>query len=192
MGSPRPISENPRYREAAEKLARFQNELRALRQAIDATNATWYAKQARSADEDVIALADRMIDGQPLTADDRDTATKLRELERKTEVIRPAIARQKEAIDLIRGELSVDAGKMVQARHRKALAGIWDAARQLAAAAAAEREIRRQLLDDGYEALDAFTPAPRFGIPLAMGDENCCDTALWHYKRQLEGLGIET
>jgi hypothetical protein len=98
MGSPRPISENPRYREAAEKLARFQNELRALRQAIDATNATWYAKQARSADEDVIALADRMIDGQPLTADDRDTATKLREFEKPRSSGRRSPDRRKPSI----------------------------------------------------------------------------------------------
>jgi hypothetical protein len=88
-----------------------------------------------------------MIDGQPLTADDRDTATKLRELERKTEVIRPAIARQKEAVDLIRGELSAAAARLVRDRHRKALANILDAARALIAASAAERSIRAELLE---------------------------------------------
>jgi hypothetical protein len=178
VDSPRPIAENRRFAEAQAKLAKFQGELSALREAVDRENASWYARQSSSIDEDAIGRADRMLDGQNL-ADDRSTQTKLAALEEKIRIIRPAIG------------LSAGAGRLVQDRHCKALLGILQAARHLAEAAAAERSIRRQLLDDGYEALDAFTPAPRFGIPLAMGDENICDSALWHYKKQLRELGIE-
>jgi hypothetical protein len=51
----RPIGDNQRYREAREKLAKFQNELRELRAAIDRENATWYAKQSGSIDGDAVA-----------------------------------------------------------------------------------------------------------------------------------------
>jgi hypothetical protein len=131
-----------------------------------------------------------MIDGQPLTAHDRDTATKLRELERKTEVIRPAIARQREAVDLIRGELSVQAARLVKDRHRAALARIMEAARALIAAAAAERSIRGQLLDLGFEAPESILPAPRLAAALILGSEDLQDSAISHFRRQLEELGI--
>jgi hypothetical protein len=184
----RPISENPRYREAAEKLAKFQSELRELRAAIDRENATWYAKQSSSIDEDAVDRADKMLAGD--LADDRDTQTKLAALEEKIRIIRPAIARQQEVVNQIRGELSVAACRTLQDRHRKALLGILQAARQLAEAAAAERTIRAELLNNGSEALDAFVPAPKFGIPLAMGGEDLCSSPLWHYRRQLEDLEI--
>jgi hypothetical protein len=45
-------------------------------------------------------------------------------------------------------------------------------------------------LDNGFEVVESITPAPRLAAPLALGDENLCDSPLWHYKRQLEELGI--
>ena len=132
-----------------------------------------------------------MLGGENL-ADDRSTQTKLAALEEKIRIIRPAIAKQQEFVDRLRGELSVQAAKLVQDRHRKALVKILDAARGLVAAANAERAIRAELLNNGYEALDAFTPAPRLAAPLALGDENLCDSPLWHFAKQLRELGIET
>jgi hypothetical protein len=185
----RSISEDRRYREAAEKLAKFQNELRELRKAIDRENASWYARQSSSVNEDAIDRADRMLDGQNL-ADDRSTQTKLAELEERVRIIRPAITKQQEIVGQIRGELSVAAAKLVRDRHRKALVEIRATAIALVAAGAAERRIRGELLDLGFEAIDALLPGPRLAAPLALGDENICDSPLWHYARQLEDLGI--
>ena len=186
----RPIGEDRRYREAAEKLVKFQSELRELRAAIDRENASWYAKQSGEVDEDAIGRADRMLGGQNL-ADDRDAATKLRELEKKIAIIRPAIGRQQELVNRIRGELSLEAGRLVQDRHRKALAKILDAARALVAAANAEREIRGQLLDNGFEVVESIVPPPRLAAPLILGDENFHDSAIAHFVRQLRELGVE-
>jgi hypothetical protein len=65
------------------------------------------------------------------------------------------------------------------------------AARALVAAASAERAIRGELLDNGFEAIDAILPGPRLAAPLALGAENICDSPLWHFARQLRELGIE-
>jgi hypothetical protein len=188
----RPIGENRQYREAAEKLARFQGELRELRAANDQENAAWYAKQSGSIDdEDAIGRADRMLGGQNL-ADDRSTQTKLAALEEKIRILRPAIAKQQELVDQFRGELSVEAAKLVQDRHRKALAKILEAARALIAAANAERRIRGELLELGFEAIDSIVPPPRLAAPLVLGDEGFYDSPIAHFKRQLEELGIAT
>jgi hypothetical protein len=189
VDSLRPIAENPRFAEATEKLAKFQGELRGLREAVDRENAAWYAKQSSSIDEDAIGRADRMLDGQNL-ADDRDTQTKLRELEKKIAILRPAIGKQQELVDRIRGELSLEAGRLVQDRHRKALVKILDAARALLSAANAERRVRRELLDLGYEVVESVVPAPRLATPLILGDESFYDSAIANFARQLKDLGI--
>jgi hypothetical protein len=189
VDSLRPIAEDRRYAEAQAKLAKFQGELRGFREAIDRENARWYAAQ-QPGDGDAIETADRMLGGQAL-ADDCDTATKLRSLERKIEVLRPAIAKQQELVDRLRGELSIAAAETVQARHRKALANILEAARALVAAANAERAIRGELLDLGFELSDSVVPAPRLAAPLILGDESFHDSAISFYRRQLEDLGIE-
>jgi hypothetical protein len=111
-------------------------------------------------------------------------------IERRIEILRPAIGRQQETVDRIRGELSVEAAKTVQAKHRKALAGILEAARTLVAAATVERAIRGELLDLGFEVVESIVPAPRLATPLILGDENFHDSAIAHYRRQLEALGI--
>jgi hypothetical protein len=144
-----------------------------------------------SIDEDAIARADRMLDGQNL-ADDRDIQTKFRELEKKIAILRPAIGKQQEILNRIRGELSLEAGRLVQDRHRKALVKILEAARALVAAANAERSIRGELLDLGFEVIESITPPPRFAAPLAIGYESWCDSPLAHFKRHLEELGIPT
>jgi transposase len=95
-----------------------------------------------------------------------------RDLNERLAILRPAVYRQRELVDHIRGTLSAVAGEVVQARHRKALARILDAARALVAAAAAERSIRAELLDNGFEAIDAFTPAPRLAAPYPVGRRN--------------------
>jgi hypothetical protein len=186
-----PIAENSRFAEAAEKLAKYQGELRELRAAIDRKNAAWYGKQQGSIDKDAIGLADRMLSGQN-TADDRDSQTKIRALFKKLAIIQPAIIKQSELVNLIRAELSAEAGALVQSRHRKALAKILEAARQLVEAAAAERASRGELLDLGFEVIDTFTPAPRFAVPHILGDESWYDSLMSHFKRHLEELGIPT
>jgi hypothetical protein len=189
VDSPRPIGENPHFAAAAAKLAEYQSELRGFREAIDRENARWYAAQQPGGDGDAIEIADRMLDGQNLAAD-QDTATKLAELEKKIRIIRPAIARQQEVVDRIRGELSVQAAKLVRDRHRKALANIMVAARALVAAANAERAIRGELLNLGFEAPESILPPPQLAAPLILGDESFHDSAISHFRRQLEGLGI--
>jgi hypothetical protein len=71
-----------------------------------------------------------------------------------------------------------------------ASAFLWRAWTAFPASAAGERAIRTELLNSGYEPLDTFTPAPRFAIPLTMGDEAWVDSALSHFRRQLEDIGI--
>jgi chromosome segregation ATPase len=185
----RPISENPRFTEAQQKLARFQGEIAAARKAINEINDSWYRAQQVAGGDDAIQAADQMIDGG--AADAGDARTQLPALIRKMEVLRPAAMRQNEVVDQIRGELSAEAGKIVQARHRTALAKILEAARHLAEVAAAERGIRGQLLELGYQPLDTFTPAPRFAIPFSMGDESWFDSPISYFRRQLQELGIE-
>lgn len=186
----RPIGEDRRFAEAQTKLARFQNELHELRAAIDRENASWYARQAGPLDDDAVGRADRMLDGQNL-ADDRDTQTKRRELEKKIEIIWPAIVKQSELVDRLRGELSIAACQTLQDRHRKALANILEAARTLIAASAAERAVRAELLDRGFEVVESILPAPRLAAPLILGDERLQDSAISHFRRQLQGLGID-
>jgi hypothetical protein len=62
----------------------------------------------------------------------------------------------------------------------------------LVAAANAERAIRGELLDLGFEALDTFTPAPQLATPLILGDESFYDSAIAHFARQLKAIGMET
>jgi hypothetical protein len=188
LDSLRPIADDRRFAEAAEKLARFQGELRGFREAIDRENARWYAAQ-KPGDGDAIETADRMLGGQAL-ADDRDTQTKLRALEKKIEILRPAIAKQQEIVDRLRGELSVEAAKTVQAKHRKASASLLGAGRAMVAAANAERAIRGELLDLGFEVSESILPAPRLAAALILGDESYHDSAISTFARQLRELGI--
>jgi chromosome segregation ATPase len=191
VDSLRPISENPRFAEAAEKLARFNQEIALARKEIDRVNRDWYsAKQNSTSSENAIAAADALLDGAP--SDVSDAPAKLHDLDRKLAILRAGAARQTELVDRIRGELSVEAGKVVQAQHRKALAKILEAARQLVEAAAAERAIRGLLLDHGFEVIESITPPPRFAAPLIIGDESWYDSPLSHFKRHLEELGIPT
>jgi hypothetical protein len=189
VDSLRPIGDDRRYAEAHAKLAKFQDELRRLREAIDRENARWYAAQQPAGGGDAIEIADRMIDGRTIP-DDQDSPAKLAKLERKIEVLRLAIAKQSEIVDRLRGELSVEAARLVQVRHRKALVKILDAARALVAAANAERGIRAELLDLGFEVLDSILPAPRLAAPLILGDENFHDSAIAYFVRQLGELGL--
>jgi hypothetical protein len=105
--------------------------------------------------------------------------------------MRPAIGKQQEILDRIRGELSIEAAKMVQAGHRKAMANILDAARALVAAATQERAIRGELLDNGFEVIESILPAPRLAAPLILGDESFPDSAISYFAQQLRELGIE-
>jgi hypothetical protein len=188
VDSLRPIGENPKYSEAQEKLSKFGSEVAAIRKAIDAENAAWYARQSGASDENAIEVADQLLAGRDL--DGRDTPAKLRDLNERLAILRPAVYRQRELVDRIRGELSVEAGKVVQARHRKALAKILEAARQLVSVAAGERLIRGQLLDHGFEVVESITPPPQLATPLILGDESFHDSAISHFVRQLEDLGI--
>jgi hypothetical protein len=184
----RAISDDPRYIEPRGKLAKFEREIETVRKTIDALNAEWYSRQSGTVSEDAIDVADRMLDGRNI--DTRDTPARLRDLSERLAVLRPAVCRQRELVDRLRGELSVEAGKIVQTRHRKALVKILEAARLLAEAGAAERAIRGELLDLGYQSLDAFMPAPRLAALHIMGDESWHDSPISHYRRQLEELEI--
>jgi hypothetical protein len=186
----RPIGENAAYAEASEKLSRFNSEIAAARKEIDLINTQWYrAKQKAASNESAIDAADRLLDGVPLAADG-DVPAKLRDLEHKLAILRPAAMKQAELVDHIRGELSAEAGRLVQAKHQKALLKILEAARALVATANAERGIRVELLNHGFEALESITPAPWLSTPLILGQEDFYDSAISHFKRQLEDLGI--
>jgi hypothetical protein len=52
---------------------------------------------------DLLSLGEHLLDAA--MADDRSTATKIREIEHKIEILRPAIGKQQEVVDRIRGEL---------------------------------------------------------------------------------------
>jgi hypothetical protein len=187
----RPIGENAAYAEAREKLSRFNAEIAAARKEIDLINRRWYeAKQAAVSNESAIDAADRLLDGIASTADDDTPAKKLSDRERKLTVLRPAAIKQGEIVNRLRGELSVEAGRLVQAKHRKALASILAAARELVNAASTERMIRVQLLDAGYEIPESILPGPRLAAGLILGDESFHDSAIATFVRQLQDLGI--
>jgi chromosome segregation ATPase len=186
----RPIGENAAYAEASEKLSRFNSELAATRKEIDLINTQWYrVKQKAASNESAIDAADRLLDGIASTADD-DAPAKLNALERKLAVLRPASFRQAEIVARLRGELSADAARLVQDRHRLALAKILEAARVLVAAATNERKVRVSMLDLGYEIPESILPAPRLATPLILGDESFHNSAIATFARQLEELGV--
>lgn len=184
----RPIAENAEYVKAREKLASFQLEIESLHRRINELNARWYRRQS-AAPVDAIEVAETMLRGGE-NSDTRDEPVKIRDLQRRIDILKPAAFKAREKLDLIHGQLSFDAGKIVQARHRVALAQILEAARALVAASSAERAIRAELADNGYMPLEHVTPAPRLAAPLILGDESWHDSALSHFRRQLEELGI--
>jgi hypothetical protein len=103
--------------------------------------------------------------------------------------MQPAAREQARQLEVIRGEASAVAGRRVKGQHRKALLALMRAARLLAIAGHAERRIRGELLENGYEVLEAFTPAPRLALPLMLGEESQSGSALWHFAEQLKELG---
>jgi hypothetical protein len=181
----RPIGENAAYAEASKKLSRFNSEIAAALKEIDCINRDWYqAKQAAVSNENAIHIADRLLAGSGSAAEG-DVPAKLRDLQRKVAVMQPAARKQSEIVNRLRGEVSVEAARLVQDRHRKALAKVLTAARVLIAAGVEERKIRVELLDLGFEVPESILPAPRLAAPLILGDEAYHDSAIATFARQL-------
>jgi chromosome segregation ATPase len=184
------IADNPRFAEAAGKLSRFNQEIASARHEINRINTEWYQeKQKAASTESAIDIADRLLNGSGSAAEG-DGPAKLRDLERKVAVLQPGAFKQGEIVNRLRGELSAEAAKIVQDRHRKALVKILEAARALVDAANVERKIRVQLLDLGYEIPESILPSPRLAAGLILGDESFHDSAIATFVRQLQDLGI--
>jgi hypothetical protein len=190
-GKLRPIGEDQRFVEAARVLSDLNFEVTALQTTVQKLqDAAWLRSQADEglSGPEALEQAQRLLAGEAI--DLVDAPTKLREAQRRLAVPQPAAREQARRLELIRGEASATAGEHVKARHRKALVELLRAARLLAIASNAERAIRNDLLENGYQILDAFTPAPRFAIPLILGEEHHSGSAFWHFVQQLEELGI--
>jgi hypothetical protein len=191
MDNLRRIADNPRFSEAQKKLSKFQDEIASHRKTIGELNAEfWQSQQKKQPSEDVIAAADQLFEPDGSTADMSDRGAKIRDLERRIEILQKASFKQGDLVEQIRGELSAEAARLVQTRHRAALARILETARALVAASAAERSIRGELIGAGFIILEQITPAPRLAAPLILGEENWRDSAISCFARQLRDLGI--
>jgi hypothetical protein len=187
-----PIGEDQRFAEAARALSDLNSEVAALQATVQKIQgATWLlrsqAEEGLSGPE-ALEQAQRWLAGEAV--DLADAPTKLREAQRRLAVLQPAAREQARRLELIRDEASATAGEHVKARHWTALLELLRAARLLQFASDAERAIRGELLENGYQVLDGCTPAPRFAIPLIMGMEHDANSAFGLFAQQLEELGI--
>ena len=185
----RPIMADPRYVEVQATLTRFLNEMSAAQAEIDQLNRRhWLDSQQLDTAAEAIERAERMLNGEAV--DLHDTGSRRRELQQKIDTLAPAVRKQREKLERVIGELSVEAGRHVQAEHRASLARLFEAGRELIQAASAEQAIRNDLLERGYEITD-LTPPPQFATPLIIGSEEWVASPIAHYARQLKQMGIE-
>jgi hypothetical protein len=188
-----PIGEDHRFAEAARSLAQLNSEVAALQATVQKLQgAAWLRSQAEEglSGQEAIDQAQRLLHGEAVELS--DASTKIHEAQQRLAILQLAAREQARRLELIRGEASAAAGERVKVRHRKALLDILRAARLLGLASSAERAIRNELLEGGCQVLDAFTPAPRFAIPLILGEERHSGSAFWHFAQQLEELGIKS
>jgi predicted transcriptional regulator len=161
-GKLRPIGEDQRFAEAARVLGDLNSEIAALRRSVQKLQgASWLHSQAEEGLSGPQALeqAQRLLAGEAVD-DFSDLPSKIRKAQHKLAILEPAAREQAQRLEVIRGEASATAGEHVKARHRKALLELLRAARLLAIASNAERAIRNELLENGYQMLDGLTPAP--------------------------------
>jgi hypothetical protein len=187
-----PIGENHHFAEASRVLAELNTEIAALRRSVQQLEgACWLRSQAEEGLSGAQALeqAQRLLAGEAVD-DFSDVPSKIRKAQHKLAILEPAAREQAQRLEVIRGEASAAAGERVKVRHRKALLDILRAARLLQLASNAELMIRGELLQNGYLIVDAHTPPPRFAVPLLLGEEHQSGSALWHFRQQLEELGI--
>jgi hypothetical protein len=181
------------FAEASRVLRELNTEIATLRRSVQKLQgATWLHSQAEQGLSGPQALeqAQRLLAGEAVD-DFSDAPLKIRQAQHTlTTILEPAAREQAQRLEVIRGEASAAAGERVQVRHRKALLDILRAARLLALASNAELRIRGELLENGYQVLDGLTPPPRFAVPLLLGEEHQSGSALWHFRQQLEELGI--
>lgn len=188
-----PIVENHLFAAGSRVLGELNAEIAALRRSIQKLQgASWLRSQAEEGLSGPQALeqAQRLLAGEEEVDDFSDIPSKVRKAQHKLTILEQAAREQSQRLEVIRGEASAAAGERVKPRHRKALLDILRAARLLAMASNAELTIRGELLENGYQVLDGLTPPPRFAVPLLLGDEHVSGSALWHFRQQLEELGI--
>jgi hypothetical protein len=186
-----PIGEDHRFAEAARSLAQLNSEVAALQATVQKLQgAAWLRSQAEEglSGQEAIDQAQRLLHGEAVELS--DASTKIHEAQQRLAILQLAAREQARRLELIRGEASAAAGERVKVRHRKALLDILRAARLLAMASNAELAIRGELLGNGYQVLDAFSPPPRFAVPLLLGEEHQAGSALWHFHAQLEEMGV--
>src|SRR5580704_8629641 len=187
-----PIGEDHRFAEASRVLRELNAEIAALGGSIQKLQgASWLRSQAEEGLSGPQALehALRLLAGEEVD-DFSDVPSTIRKAQHKLGILEPAAREQAQRLEVIRGEASAAAGERVKVRHRKALLDILRAARLLAMASNAELAIRGELLGNGYQVLDAFSPPPRFAVPLLLGEEHQAGSALWHFHAQLEEMGV--
>jgi hypothetical protein len=178
-----PIGEDHRFAEASRVLRELNAEIDTLRKRTvqKLQGATWLhcTRKPRKASpvHKRSKQAQRLLAGEAVD-DFSDAPSKIRKAQHKLAILEPAAREQAQRLEVIRGEASAAAGERVKVRHRKALLDILRAARLLAMASNAELMIRGELLQNGYQILDAYTPPPRFGVPLLLGAETIRDGAM--------------
>jgi hypothetical protein len=185
-----PITEDKRFFEATRALSELNSEVAALQATVQKLqSAAWLRSQAAEglSGPEALEQAQRLLAGEAIEFS--DAPTKIREAQQRLAILQPAAREQARQLEVIRGEASALAGQRVRGRHRKAMIALMRAARLLAIAGNAERRIRGELLENGYQVLEAFTPAPRFALALMLGEESQSDSALWHFAQQLKELG---
>jgi hypothetical protein len=114
----------------------------------------------------------------------------IEELRRRRDVVHQAIFAQREIVEAVRSRLSFEAAQAAKEQHTAALLGVLRAARQLAAAAQAERDVRAALMAAGFDSREDLLPPPALGPALLLGSETAIDSPLWSFRRRLEEAGI--
>lgn len=150
------ISENPRHKIEAEKLARFNAQLTGAKQELDRLTAQ-HAARFKAGAVDAVAAADSFLSaGLPDTLTDE-----IGDAHRAIAILQAGVTAQHLALQEVNRALCLEAGTALSAQHKIVTKRIADAIVELHAANCVEWRMRQELVHLGYHATDSL-PAMQY------------------------------
>jgi hypothetical protein len=104
--------------------------------------------------------------------------------------VRVRIFAQKELVEQVRHELSVEQAQRVKPQQRAAVLAIFRAAQALAAAVDSEEALRATVLENGFLWLPELLPSPKLHSALVLGSETDPGSEISRVRRLLEDLKV--
>lgn len=120
----------------------------------------------------------------------RNLAAQIAQWTKDLEILNAAAAAQEEIVDEIRSECGFRAATALREQHRKLLRTVYEAARNLAAAAEEEHGLRIALAKCGHDVRSDILPGPGLGALALLGRESDWGSQLATFGRRLKDLGI--